>query len=392
LIIARLHRAVAIDRRVLRPVVVAAVAVGLLFVLEPLVRFHDNLDVVLVATLIQGAVLFMVPVAFLAAAIQRRLSHAAVSDLVRTLARPVTIDRIRSALRTSLADPSLEVAYWLPEESGYFDTDGEPFDPQTVPADRMTTAVTGPHGDPLAVVAVDASMRRYVTLLDAALGAAALALENGRLQAKVRAQLAEVHDSRARLVQAGDVARQRIERDLHDGAQQRLVALKMALVIARSQAQSRTEVALIDHTQAELQAAIEELRALARGIHPAVLTEVGLAAAIYSLVDRLPIAVEVDVPPERYERSIEAAAYFVACESLANTIKHSGAQHAIVTATEDAGTLVLQVVDDGAGGAVLKPGGGLSGLQDRVAAADGTLEVLSPPNGGTEIRARFSTR
>jgi signal transduction histidine kinase len=242
------------------------------------------------------------------------------------------------------------------------------------------------------VVVVDASLRRYVSLLDAALGAAALALENGRLQAKVRAQLVEVHDSRARLVQAGDVARQRIERDLHDGAQQRLVALKMALAVARTQAQSPTEVALIDHTQAELHAAIGELRTLARGIHPAVLTEVGLAAAVFSLVDRLPIAVEIDVPPERYEPAIEAAAYFVTCESLANTIKHSGAQHAIVTATEDAATLVLQVVDDGVGGAVLKPGGGLSGLQDRVVAADGTLEVLSPPNGGTEIRARFPTR
>src|SRR5688572_27883844 len=105
---------------------------------------------------------------------------------------------------------------------------------------------------------------------------------------------------------------------------------------------------------------------MVRGIHPAVLTDVGLAGAVYSLVERIPIAVEVDVPPERFEPSIEAAAYFVTCESLANTIKHSNAQHAIVSSTEDGATLVLQVVDDGAGGAVLKPGGGLSGLQDRV--------------------------
>jgi signal transduction histidine kinase len=390
LIIIRLRRATGIDRRVLWPVVVAAVATGLLFTLEALVRFSQDLEAILVATVLQGAALFMIPVAFLAAAIQRRLSHAAVSDLVRTLARPVTIDRIRSALQTSLNDPSLQVAYWLPEQSGYFDTDGRPFDPLTVPVGRMAAAVTGADGDPLAVVTVDGSMRRYPALLDATLGAAALALENGRLQAKVRAQVGEVQESRARLVQAADAARQRIERDLHDGAQQRLVALKVALAVARAQAQSLTEITLIDRTQSEIQGAIEELRALARGIYPAVLTEAGLASAISNLVERLPLTVEVDVPPERYEPSIEAAAYFVTCESLANTIKHSAAKHAIVVVTQDADELVLQVVDDGVGGAELKPGGGLSGLRDRVSAVGGTLEVISPPNRGTEITARFS--
>src|SRR4051794_1830115 len=388
LIILRLRRAAAIDRRVIRPVVVAAVAVGLVFSLEAVLRLVTSDQVYLDVTLIQGAILLLVPVAFLAAAVQRRLSHAAVSDLVRTLTRPVTIDRIRSALRTSLADPSLEVAYWLPEKSAFVDTEGRPCDPEVVPTGRMTAAVTATDGDPLAVVTVDASMRRYPALLDATLGAAALALENGRLQAKVRAQLVEVNDSKARLVQVADAARQRIERDLHDGAQQRLVALKMALAIARTQARSPAEMTLIDHTQAELQTAIEELRALARGIHPAVLTEAGLAAAISDLVERLPLVVEVDVPPERYEPSIEAAAYFVTCEGLANTIKHSGARHAVVTATRDEDGLVLQVADDGAGGAVLKPGGGLAGLRDRVSAVGGTLEVAST-HRGTEVTARF---
>jgi signal transduction histidine kinase len=268
------------------------------------------------------------------------------------------------------------------------DTEGRPCDPELVPTGRMSVAVTATDGDPLAVVTVDASMRRYPALLDATLGAAALALENGRLQAKVRAQLVEVNDSKARLVQVADAARQRIERDLHDGAQQRLVALKMALAIARTQARSPAEMTLIDHTQAALQTAIEELRALARGIHPAVLTEAGLAAAISDLVERLPLVVEVDVPPERHEPSVEAAAYFVTCEGLANTIKHSGARHAVVTATRDADGLVLQVADDGAGGAVLKPGGGLSGLRDRVSAVGGTLEVAST-HRGTEVIARF---
>jgi signal transduction histidine kinase len=387
LVVARMRRTAAIDRRMLQPVMVAAAAVGIVSGIDALLLFDPDIEPVFVVTVIQGVALLLVPAALLVAALRRRLSQAAVGDLVRALARPVTIDRIRSALRTSLADPRVEIAYWLPEAAAYFDTDGRPYDPAVVRTERTAVQVTASDGGPLALVDVDRSMRRHPELLDATMGAAALALENGRLQADVRAQLVEVHESRARLVDAADTARRRIERDLHDGAQQRLVALKLALGIARRSARSPIEITLIDRTRHELQAAIDELRALARGIHPAVLTEAGLEAAITGLVERLPLDVEVDVPPDRWPPPIEATAYFVTCESLANTVKHSGARHALVTVATEPGTIVLQVADDGAGGAELKPGGGLHGLQDRVMAIGGTLSVISPEGRGTEVVA-----
>ncbi|NUS56408.1 MAG: hypothetical protein HOV66_16365 [Streptomycetaceae bacterium] len=222
-------------------------------------------------------------------------------------------------------------------------------------------------------------------------------MENERLHAEVRAQLAQVRASRARIVEAGVTARRKIERDLHDGAQQRLVTLALMLRIARGQVAEgdASLAAAIDEAAVELRHAIGELRELARGIHPAVLTEAGLSSALVSLAERSTVPAEVVAVPEgRYPPGVEEAVYFVVSESLANAAKHAG-DAARVTITVVAGlhggrqTMTVEIADDGNGGADASRGSGLRGLADRVEALDGTLTVHSPAGHGTRVLAEL---
>jgi signal transduction histidine kinase len=200
----------------------------------------------------------------------------------------------------------------------------------------------------------------------------------------------ELVASRARLVEAADEQRRRVVRDLHDGAQQRLVHAVTTLQLAHSRDDAPPELArLVGHALQDTRAAIDELRELAHGIHPALLTHRGLAATVQALADRAPVPVKVDIPEERYPAFAESAAYFAAAEALTNVAKYAHASTARVTATRTADALVIAVEDDGVGGATPTPGSGLSGLQDRVAAFDGTLTVDSPPGEGTRIRAKI---
>ena len=196
----------------------------------------------------------------------------------------------------------------------------------------------------------------------------------------------EVRTSRARLVAAGDEARRRLERNLHDGAQQRLMSLLLSLRMARSKSD---EAELFDGPIEELTAALAELRELARGIHPEVLTRRGLAAALAGVAARAPVPVELDVPAERYGEAVEAAVYYVVTEALANVARYAQASAASVRVRRDGGRLGVEVGDDGVGGADPETGTGLRGLADRVAALDGTLTVDSPPGGGTRVSARI---
>jgi signal transduction histidine kinase len=200
----------------------------------------------------------------------------------------------------------------------------------------------------------------------------------------------ELVASRARLVEAADEQRRRVVRDLHDGAQQRLVHAVMTLQLAHGRRDAPPELErLVGEALEDTQAAIDELRELAHGIHPALLTHRGLAAAVEALADRAPLPVEVDIPEQRYPTFAEAAAYFVAAEALTNVAKYARASTVRITATSTAGALVLAVEDDGVGGASPSPGSGLSGLQDRMAAFDGRLILDSPPGEGTRIRAKI---
>lgn len=217
-----------------------------------------------------------------------------------------------------------------------------------------------------------------------------LAQENHRLHAEVRTQLEEVSASRSRIVESADRERRRVERDLHDGAQQRLVSLAYSLGLTRSRRPRGRDPeadAAFDSALEEVRLTLAELRSLASGIHPPLLTQEGLAAALESLAEQTILPVEVHASSGRFTPVIERAAYFVVSEALANVAKHARATTARVSVREDAGNLVVDVADDGIGGADPGGGSGLTGLVDRVSALEGRLEIDSRPGAGTRIRA-----
>jgi signal transduction histidine kinase len=221
-------------------------------------------------------------------------------------------------------------------------------------------------------------------------GAASLTLENERLAAELRARIEELRASRARIVSAADEERRRLERDLHDGAQQRLVALVLNLRLARNSDDQAAVRELLDDAIEELTEATAELRELARGIHPAILTDRGLDAAVTALASRATVPVEIQrVPEERLDAPVESTAYFVVAEALTNVARYSQASHAEVEIGRANGTLVVEVRDDGVGGADPGRGSGLRGLADRVAAVDGQLVVTSEPGDGTTVHAEI---
>lgn len=219
---------------------------------------------------------------------------------------------------------------------------------------------------------------------------ASLALEMVGLRAELRAQLAEVRDSRKRIVTAAEEERRRIERDLHDGAQQRLVAIGLALRHLQHELPAESEMAcLLDGAVAEVADTIDELREIARGIRPGILDD-GLASALRELAQRTRLPLVLDVPDTRFPKDVETAAYFIACEGVTNAAKHSGATRLHLQVREDDGRLVVRVTDDGVGGAGLREGGGLVGVSDRVAAHGGRLSLRSDPGQGTELVAELS--
>jgi signal transduction histidine kinase len=215
-----------------------------------------------------------------------------------------------------------------------------------------------------------------------------------RRQAIDRARTEELRASRTRIVEAADAARRKIERDLHDGAQQRLVALALDVRMARGRVESDPASAgpYLERLGEELSAASDELRELARGIHPAVLTERGLEPALQALLARAPVPVTLEADSEaRLPGPVESAAYFVVSEALANVAKYAQATQASVTVRHLNGQVMVEIEDDGVGGADAARGSGLRGLQDRLSALDGTLSLDSPPGRGTRLRAEIPT-
>ena len=286
-----------------------------------------------------------------------------------------------------VGDPSLELFFWLPAEEIHVDASGHIV--RRLPdVDRARTPVRRGQLQ-LATVVHDRTLDERPDLLESVIGAAGLAIEIARLRVEVRRHLAEVEDSRARIVTAGYEERRRLERDLHDGAQQRLVSIGLALrhVQARLPSPSR-EAEELDASVAELGDAIEELRELARGVRPAGLDD-GLAHALRDLASRSPLRVRLDATDERFEDRLETAAYFVASEALTNATKHANASRVTITAGRLNGKLVLAIRDNGVGGAVPSVGSGLTGMTDRVAALGGNVTVASPPGQGTLVTAEL---
>jgi signal transduction histidine kinase len=333
------------------------------------------------------ALLGVATIAFLAGLLQARLARTAVGELVMEL-RPEPAD-LRPPLARALRDPSVQLLYWLPSFGTWADQEGHAVAPPDDPA--RVTVIDDDAGEPMAALVHDPALRDEAALLDAVTAAAAIALRTGRLQAQLRANVEELRGSRARVLEAGQRERRRLERDLHDGAQQRLVALSLNLGVLQHRLDADAEAkALLAKARSEIAVSLAELRDLAQGLHPAVVSNHGLAVAVETLAARAPVPVRLDVDLDgRMAEQVEVAAYYVVCESLANIGKHARATSASVSVARRDGEVVVEVVDDGVGGADTERGTGLRGLADRVEALGGRLRVWTPHGGGTRVRAEL---
>lgn len=296
---------------------------------------------------------------------------------------------VRDALRRVLGDPNLEIVYTQVGSGGGWITGLGEETGRPAPASRRAFTPIDRDGKPVAGLVHDPGLLRHPRRLQAAVDAASLALDNERLKAQLRAELLEVRASRSRVIDAGDRELQRVERNLHDGAQQRLVGLALMFRLASRRAAGDPEMtALLDDAARELSDAIAELRELTRGIHPAIVDDTGLRGALESLAERpgLPVELEVDLPGTLPE-VVKVAAYYLVAETLTNANKHANAARVAVHAHTRDGVLHVTVSDDGAGGATPSPRSGLQGLADRIGALGGTFEIDSPPGSGTAVTA-----
>ena len=392
LIVRKLVAATTFRRRLLAPLLVAGLAAAVRAVSEGVLTFASYSESARqVLFWWQIAVLAAVPVALVVGLLRTHLAHGAVATLLLDLERlPPTA--VRDALARALRDPSVEVAFWVPDQRGYVDPAGRPV-PSPTQTDERAVIHLSHEDDRIAAISHDPALGEDPELVESVAAAARLALENARLHAELRAQLAAVQESRARIAAAADAERRRIEQDLHDGAQQRLVAVALDLRAAERRVGDRIDPelrAVFRSAVDNLQKAVDELRELAHGVHPSILRQEGLGAALEALAVRAPLPVRVEAAVDgRLAPDVEAAAYFVACEALTNAVKHAGATSATVRAVRDDGFLVVEVEDDGLGGADATRGSGLRGLLDRVEAQGGNLHVVSPPGRGTRVVGRI---
>jgi signal transduction histidine kinase len=379
------------QRQALAPVLVSGgIVMVLLFVWYAGLLAEIDPDVIDGLEDARYVVLATVPFAFLAGLLRSRVAEAsAVSEIVARLGDPnVRRGGVCHALADALQGTSLEIAYLVPEEGVYVNDAGERIEIPPPDPDRLSTPLEA--GDkPGAVLTYDATREDERELIRAVAAAATLTLENERLAADLHAKVEELSASRARIVESGDAARRRLERDLHDGAQQRLVSLALSLRILATRLDGDPEAEHeLEAARRELDHALNELRELARGIHPSMLSDRGLDAAVEALAHRAPLPVELELAPgERLPERVESASYFVVAEALTNVVKYAHATHASVNLVRDNGHVMVEVSDDGIGGADPVNGSGLSGLVDRVSSLGGRLEVDSRPGRGTTIRA-----
>ena len=335
--------------------------------------------------------LALTAVAFLLGVARTRLARSAVADLVTEIGQSSALGDLRAALARAFRDPSLEIAYWLPSEERFVDSEGRPAALPASDAGRSVTMVEH-EGRRIAALMHDPAVTDDVSLVRAVAAAAGLQLENERLQAELRSQLEEVRASRARIVEATQDERRRIERDLHDGTQQRLVSIAMTLGLAEAKVATDAAAAtgLIAEARGSTSTALEELRELSQGIHPGILTERGLGKAVDEVALRMHLPVDVDVRlRERLPTAVETAAYYVISEALTNVAKHAGASRGKVMVGREDGRAVIAISDDGRGGADAGRGSGLRGLRDRVEALGGRFVVVSPPGLGTSIEVEI---
>jgi signal transduction histidine kinase len=392
-LVRRWRRATRSERRLYAPMYGAGVATLLALMGSlALQSAGSEGDVLAIVSILAMVPFALVPYLFLGALARARLVQGgAVGDLVARLGSAPSERNLRDALAEALDDPSLELVYWLPERQLYVDAAGQPVELPEDSPERCVTKIER-DGECIAALIHDGTVPEAYAHAERVGAAAALALENERLDAELRAKIDELRASRERMLRIGLEERRRLERDLHDGAQQRLVSMALNIRLARAKLDDDPLAAdkLLESAGTELDAALEELRELARGIHPAVLSDRGLGTALETLASRAPVPVELaELPDERLPEAVELAAYFVVAEALTNVAKYADATHATVEVERENGRLVVEVADDGVGGANPANGTGLRGLADRLAVLEGRLEVESEQGRGTRVRAQI---
>jgi signal transduction histidine kinase len=390
----RLFRETPVARRRLLPVALAATLISATLVAVEVERaIAAGLFPHGVTSAVLNALSIAVAAAVLAGLLAEQASRSAVADVVASLDDESSVASLQAALAAALGDQSIRVLAWDAASASYLDEHGTPT-ARPEPDERHGVMALGDPERPLAVVVHDAALRDDPGLASAVRAAVRLHVQNARLEAEVRRQLEDVRASRARLVEASETERRRLERDLHDGAQQRLVGLALDVRRARARLGDDPDPGLVvalDDAATDVTLAIAELRELARGIHPSILTEGGLRAALESLAtrSRIPVDLQADLDGSRFPPAVEGTAYFVVAEGLTNATRASRASVVRVHASQADGTLRVEVADDGEGGADPAQGTGLRGLDDRVRAIGGTLHIDSRAGAGTRLVAEL---
>ncbi|MDX6415556.1 MAG: hypothetical protein QOG28_176 [Trebonia sp.] len=385
LLLIRLMRTRGLDRIVITPIIVAGIAAAIAAITSAALMTLSLTITPNAAYLTEGVVDFAIPVAFLIAVLQRLLLIRNVTELTARVAAGGDMSEVRRALRSILHDPTLDL----------LDTSESSLKALSSRASgRLVSYIRAGEGVPIAVVVADPVLARYRELFDAATAASGLALQNAQLQARAaQEKLEQVKASRARIMEAELGERRRLERDLHDGVQQHLLGITAGLTAAKGKTSDPEAAAAFSQAGMSLKVVLAELRDLAHGIHPAVLSQCGLGAALEEVTERLSLPVSVHVPALRLDAAVEAALYFVACEALANVVKHADAESALVAVRVGESLLEMEIADDGIGGVTANAGHGLAGhglanVADRVSALDGEVVIESPPGRGTRLVVR----
>jgi signal transduction histidine kinase len=397
-LVMRLVQTKGLDRIVVAPIVVAGIAAVIAASASAVTQMLVSLSATPNgAYTVESAVDLAVPLAFLVAVIQRALLIRNITGLTAQISVGADVSAVRYALRSTLHDPTLDVLDLSaptpdPADAGKPTAGGDDggasaavaaLDAQ--PPDRLVEFIRTETGTPIAVVIADPALARYRGLFDSAVQTSGLALKHAQLQARAaRDKLEQVRASRARIIEAGLAERRRLERDLHDGVQQHLLGLAARLTAAMTRTTDPQATASFNQAREGLKEVLAELRDLAHGIHPAMLSQSGLTAALEEVAERLPLQVRVTAPSTRAGAVVEATAYFVACEALTNVVKHAKANSATVTVRIDESQLDMEIADDGVGG-IRQAGRGLANISDRVSALDGEVAIDSPPGKGTRL-------
>jgi signal transduction histidine kinase len=379
LLLIRLKRTRGLDRIVITPIIVAGIAAVIAAIASAAMMMLSPINTPNAAYLTESIVDFAIPVAFLIAVQQRLRLIRNVTELTAQVAAGGDLGTVRHALRSVLHDPTLDL----------LDTSESSLQALSRRSPGRLVSYIRARGEPVAVVVADPLLVRYRELFEAATAATGLALHNAQLQARAaQERLEQVRASRVRIMEAELAERRRLERDLHDGVQQHLLGISAGLTAAMAKTADPETADAIDLAREGLKVVLAELRDLAHGIHPALLSQSGLGAALEEIAERLPLVVSVHVPPGRLDAALEATLYYVACEALANVVKHADAESARVEVRTGDFLLEMEITDDGIGGVTASSGQatrGLANMADRVGALDGEVVIDSPPGWGTRL-------